>query len=155
MKVIVFLSVSIWLLNITAGLKCYDCNDVVFIDEYYFNGDENGYQYSVNAELCSKTNKTIECDPRYKFCFTYVYDCETNPPCTFRRCDLDKDCQSVGTHEPLWGTGTLTCCQGDLCNSPEQSKNIDLPSSHNKLTKQICLFHALFSSVLSSVLIWF
>ena len=150
MKVLVFASICICLLNTTAGLKCYECDDYIY---KYTHGNYEDDFGDYKGVACDQTNKTTECDPSYEFCITYEdVECETNPLGFTKRCDWEQHCKSAGTHQLLSDSGqpwsVITCCQDDLCN-----KDTILPSSQNQLSSH-SLFYALFSSLLSSVLIW-
>ena len=148
MKVTVIVSILICLLNTTAGLTCYKCNDF----DYYVTN------YGIMS--CDQWNETTSCHRSSKFCLTYEFldddKCDAEV-CIEKDCDWFNVCESVGTHRmehPLTREKVeVSCCQGDLCN--RQSENINSPSSHNKLPNQNYLFYALFSSFFSSVFVTF
>ena len=151
MKALAFVSIFICLLNIAVGLKCYKCDDT----NYYYNMLPDDVDMS-----CGQLNKTTTCHRSSKFCVTYKFkDCEYSDVCFEHDCDWLEPCKSVGSHKtvhPILAQPVeVTCCQGDLCNSPDKSENINLPSSHNKLSNKIYLFRALFSSFLYSVFVRF
>jgi len=156
MKVLVFVSIFIHFLNTTAGLECYRCDDYA---SYYVNDDDGSGHVSMS---CGQWNETTTCDRGSKFCLTYEFldsdNCNTEV-CFQMDCDWLDVCKSVGTRKmrhPLshMEKVEVTCCQGDMCNSPGQS-GINLPSSHNNRSNQNCLFYALFSSFLSSGFVTF
>ena len=140
MKVLVFVSIFIGLSNITSGLKCYQCNDYVY---HATHGKSQHVFGDYEGQSCDVINKTEECLPSEKFCLTYHdIDYESDDlvvtGLSFAKgCDREKLCESVESHVILhpitYEKVQAGCCQGDLCNGPEQqSKDINLPSSHNK-----------------------
>ena len=151
MKALVLVSIFVCLLNITAGLNCYKCND----------NDQYGHMYPDYRDMsCGQSNTITECYPSSRFCLTYEFkDCDNSDVCFERGCDWLQVCKSVGTHEVIHPlsheTVEVACCQGDLCNSRDKSENSNLPSSYNKLSNKIYFFCALFSSILSSVFVTF
>ena len=141
MKAIVFVLIFIYLVNITAGLHCYECDD----------------NLTYSDEVCKTTNKTTHClYPDTEFCLTIVrpyskklVNCVNEESCVEKSCNMfESFCKSVGTREIYYSSddepSVLTCCKGDLCN-----KDTILPSSQNKLSIQSSLFYALVSSFLS------
>ena len=110
MRVLLFVCIIICLLSTTSELKCYACDD--YYNDYY------EYPNLSFQQTCEITNKTTECHSyNNNFCVTFEY-----PYCIKTGCDFDQECKSVGTHEIVDPNGrkvTFTCCQGDLCNSPE------------------------------------
>ena len=143
MKVLVFVTTFIYLLNTTTGLHCYECDDYM----YYHHIRYSEY-YGNDYQVCDGTNETIWCQRKCKFCSTFEYLSVENKHLWFQKsCDWMHVCKSVGvfkTEHPSTGTDMLvSCCQSDLCNGPEQFVNINLPSSHNKLSNQNRLFYAL------------
>ena len=152
MKVLVLVAVLFFFINITIGLKCYICDDIEYYNPY-MDPEQNGVQ------ACERTKLTSLCPNGSTFCLTHKFNaCDNSEVCLEKGCDEYEVCKSVGTHEtkhPFTGEKSVVdCCQGNLCNFPDNYEEIiNLPSNHSKLSNQSLLFYALFSGIMSTVFV--
>ena len=136
MKVIFVCSIFVFIfINISSGLKCYECND-------YISGFE-----------CNHTTSFFRCHKKYELCATYYYKNEEHPylncgerdRCVQKHCARHTydHCERSGTFEVVDVDEehfTVDCCKGDLCNRPSSAQYVN----HNVLlfpfSVCICVF---------------
>ena len=104
---VVFIFYIICFISASAGLKCYECDDV-----YYMTN-------------CSSDSLVRVCDEESTFCVTATSKSEQGPysdcgerSCVGKGCVGSDYCPGPGTFEVTesYGTFTFNCCEGDLCN---------------------------------------
>ena len=157
MKVLVFVSVFIYLFGTATALECYKCDDFGYHECIQDDDDDCKYM------ACEKTTKTTTCRFSQTFCFTIEYVSSPFEGLAFEKnCDWLHVCKSVGPFKikhPYYAQNIVgDCCQGDFCNRPQ--KYVELNSSHpvmmssscqNKLSNRNYLFLSVYSSFFISV----
>ena len=107
---VVFIFYNICFISVSAGLKCYECDDV----------------YPDRSTVCSSDPVVTVCsDEGSIFCVTITSKSEQGPysncgerSCVMRGCMSSVYCPRLGTFEVpgSYGNFTFNCCDGDLCN---------------------------------------
>ena len=121
MKLLVFCSVLIiCFASPTAALKCYECDDMQKYDQPICkNPSVTTCGADMSQTYCAKIS-TVGTEERFKYC---------NGNCSQRGCmPLNKEytCERSNNyvmHDKFGNSGTLFCCQGDLCNGSDKLSN--------------------------------
>ena len=110
--VAIFAGYIICIISSSSGLKCHECNDVLFDHE--------------NATVCSSNPAVQVCNEDEHFCATATFKndqtfihCGENDYCIMKACEGTDYCKEEGTfeHQQWYANLSVECCRGEFCNS--------------------------------------